>query len=220
MSNSSTLDLAAIYPYLLETSLREDKLLQQLREETAKDPMARMQIAPEQGQFMALLVKLISAKRIIEVGTFTGYSALCLAKAMGAQGKLICCDINSDWTTMAQRYWQQAGVQRQIDLRIAPASETLQQLIQQGQSGQFDMAFIDADKENYDRYYEQCLQLIRPEGLILLDNVLWSGRVAEPTFQDADTVAIRQLNEKLKRDERVDISLLPMADGITIARKR
>lgn len=220
MSNSSTLDLAAIYPYLLETSLREDKLLQQLREETAKDPMARMQIAPEQGQFMALLVKLISAKRIIEVGTFTGYSALCLAKAMGAQGKLICCDINSDWTTMAQRYWQQAGVQRQIDLRIAPASETLQQLIQQGQSGQFDMAFIDADKENYDRYYEQCLQLIRPEGLILLDNVLWSGRVAEPTFQDADTVAIRQLNQKLKQDERVDISLLPMADGITIARKR
>ncbi len=220
MSNSSTLDLAAIYPYLLETSLREDKLLQQLREETAKDPMARMQIAPEQGQFMALLVKLISAKRIIEVGTFTGYSALCLAKAMGAQGKLICCDINTDWTTMAQRYWEQAGVQRQIDLRIAPASETLQQLIQQGQSGQFDMAFIDADKENYDRYYEQCLQLIRPEGLILLDNVLWSGRVAEPTFQDADTVAIRQLNEKLKRDERVDISLLPMADGITIARKR
>ena len=179
-----------------------------------------MQIAPEQGQFMALLVKLISAKRIIEVGTFTGYSALCLAKAMGAQGKLICCDINSDWTTMAQRYWQQAGVQRQIDLRIAPASETLQQLIQQGQSGQFDMAFIDADKENYDRYYEQCLQLIRPEGLILLDNVLWSGRVAEPTFQDADTVAIRQLNQKLKQDERVDISLLPMADGITIARKR
>ena len=220
MSNSSTLDLAAIYPYLLETSLREDKLLQQLREETAKDPMARMQIAPEQGQFMALLVKLISAKRIIEVGTFTGYSALCLAKAMGAQGKLICCDINSDWTTMAQRYWQQAGVQRQIDLRIAPASETLQQLIQQGQSGQFDMAFIDADKENYDRYYEQCLQLIRPEGLILLDNVLWSGRVAEPTFQDADTVAIRQLNQKLKQDERVDISPLPMADGITIARKR
>lgn len=220
MSNSSTLDLAAIYPYLLETSLREDKLLQQLREETAKDPMARMQIAPEQGQFMALLVKLISAKRIIEVGTFTGYSALCLAKAMGAQGKLICCDINSDWTTMAQRYWEQAGVQRQIDLRIAPASETLQQLIQQGQSGQFDMAFIDADKENYDRYYEQCLQLIRPEGLILLDNVLWSGRVAEPTFQDADTVAIRQLNQKLKQDERVDISLLPMADGITIARKR
>lgn len=220
MSNSSTLDLAAIYPYLLETSLREDKLLQQLREETAKDPMARMQIAPEQGQFMALLVKLISAKRIIEVGTFTGYSALCLAKAMGAQGKLICCDINTDWTTMAQRYWEQAGVQRQIDLRIAPASETLQQLIQQGQSGQFDMAFIDADKENYDRYYEQCLQLIRPEGLILLDNMLWSGRVAEPTFQDADTVAIRQLNEKLKRDERVDISLLPMADGITIARKR
>ena len=121
---------------------------------------------------------------------------------------------------MAQRYWQQAGVQRQIDLRIAPASETLQQLIQQGQSGQFDMAFIDADKENYDRYYEQCLQLIRPEGLILLDNVLWSGRVAEPTFQDADTVAIRQLNQKLKQDERVDISLLPMADGITIARKR
>ena len=220
MSNSSTLDLAAIYPYLLETSLREDKLLQQLREETAKDPLARMQIAPEQGQFMALLVKLISAKRIIEVGTFTGYSALCLAKAMGAQGKLIRCDINSDWTTMAQRYWQQAGVQRQIDLRIAPASETLQQLIQQGQSGQFDMAFIDADKENYDRYYEQCLQLIRPEGLILLDNVLWSGRVAEPTFQDADTVAIRQLNQKLKQDERVDISLLPMADGITIARKR
>ncbi len=220
MSNSSTLDLPSIYDYLLENSLREDELLFELRKVTAEDPMARMQIAPEQGQFMALLVNLLSAKRIIEVGTFTGYSALCMARALPEDGELICCDVSTAWTTIAKDFWQRAKVDHKIQLHIAPANKTLENLIQTGRSGQFDMAFIDADKENYDQYYEQCLQLLRPNGLILLDNMLWSGRVADDQFQDEDTVAIRALNCKVRDDERVEISLLPVADGITLARKR
>lgn len=220
MSNSSTLDLPSIYDYLLENSLREDELLFELRKVTAEDPMARMQIAPEQGQFMALLVNLLSAKRIIEVGTFTGYSALCMARALPEDGELICCDVSTAWTTIAKDFWQRAKVDHKIQLHIAPANKTLENLIQTGRSGQFDMAFIDADKENYDQYYEQCLQLLRPNGLILLDNMLWSGRVADDQFQDEDTVALRALNCKVRDDERVEISLLPVADGITLARKR
>lgn len=220
MSNSSTLDLPSIYDYLLENSLREDELLFELRKVTAEDPMARMQIAPEQGQFMALLVNLLSAKRIIEVGTFTGYSALCMARALPEDGELICCDVSTAWTTIAKDFWQRAKVDHKIQLHIAPANKTLENLIQTGRSGQFDMAFIDADKENYDQYYEQCLQLLRPNGLILLDNMLWSGRVADNQFQDEDTVALRALNCKVRDDERVEISLLPVADGITLARKR
>jgi predicted O-methyltransferase YrrM len=219
MSNKPTLDLTQIHTYVTEHSIRDDKILQALRAETAKDDMARMQIAPEQGQFMALLVRLINAERIIEVGTFTGYSSLCMARALPDHGELICCDVNEHWTAIAQRYWRAAGVADKIKLVLAPAMETLQRLIDEGRSEQFDMAFIDADKAHYDGYYELCLQLIRPNGIILLDNMLWRGRVADPRKQDADTVAIRKLNEKLKQDERIDISLLTIADGVSLARK-
>ena len=220
MSNKPTLNLEFISDYVFEHSVRDDALLQALREETAQDDMARMQISAEQGQFMALLVKLIGAKRIIEVGTFTGYSSLCMARALPDDGELICCDLSEQWTNVAKRYWQQAGVQRKIKLVLAPARDTLQSLLDDQQQGQFDLAFIDADKESYDDYYEQCLQLLRPNGLILLDNMLWSGRVADPESTDEDTVAIRQLNQKLKTDQRVDISLLTIADGISMIRKK
>lgn len=220
MSNDSTLDLKSLYGYLLENSLRDDPLLKQLRDETANDPLARMQIAPEQGQFMALLVKLIGARNLIEVGTFTGYSSLCMARALPDDGYLLCCDIDENWTGIARRYWQQAGVSHKIDLQLAPAADTLQARIDAGDNNRFDLAFIDADKENYARYYEQCLQLIRPNGLIIFDNMLWSGRVADPHVNDDDTRALRDLNRFLLQDERVDISLLPMADGITLVRKR
>lgn len=220
MSNDSTLDLKSLYGYLLENSLRDDPLLKQLREETARDPLARMQIAPEQGQFMALLVKLIGARNLIEVGTFTGYSSLCMARALPEDGYLLCCDIDENWTRIARRYWQQAGVADKIDLQLAPAADTLQARINAGDHDRFDLAFIDADKENYGRYYEQCLQLIRPNGLIIFDNMLWSGRVADPQVNDDDTRALRDMNRFLLQDERVDISLLPMADGITLVRKR
>lgn len=220
MSNSSTLDLSSIYDYLIENSLRDDEILAELRDETAKDPMAIMQIAPEQGQFMALLVKLLGATRIIEVGTFTGYSALCMARALPEDGELICCDVSTTWTNMAQKYWQRAGVEKKITLHIAPAAKTLQNLLDEGRSEQFQLVFIDADKENYDQYYEQCLQLIQPNGLILLDNMLWSGKVADEQYQDKDTLALRALNSKIRDDQRVDASLIPLADGIMMARKR
>ncbi len=220
MANRSDLNLSTLYPYLFEHSVRDNPLLKQLREETAQDAMARMQIAPEQGQFMALLVELMQAENIIEVGTFTGYSSLCMALAMGPQGRMICCDINTRWTDTAQRYWHMAGVSERIELRIAPALETLQALIDSGQQEQFDLMFIDADKENYDRYYEAGLQLIRPGGLILIDNVLWGGRVIDPLANDAETQAIRALNKKLHQDERISLSLLPLADGLTLALKR
>ena len=220
MSNTPTLDLSAIYGYVQEQSIRDDALLQSLRQETAKDEMARMQIAPEQGQFMALLVKLIDARRIIEVGTFTGYSSLCMARALPQDGELICCDVDENWTNIARQYWQQAGVQQKIKLVLAPAADTLQSLLDEGGAGKFDLAFIDADKENYDLYYEQCLELIRPNGLILLDNMLWSGRVADDSCVDVDTEALRALNKKLKSDQRIDLSLLTIADGISLIRKR
>lgn len=220
MSNTSTLDLQSLYPYLLEHSLRDDVLLQALRDETAQDPMARMQIAPEQGQFMALLVKLINARNIIEVGTFTGYSSLCMARALPEDGYLLCCDIDARWTSVAQRYWKRAGVDHKIELVLAPATDTLQSCLDNARQGQFDLAFIDADKENYGHYYELCLQLLRPNGLILFDNMLWSGRVADPAVTDVDTEALRKMNRLLLNDERVDISLMPMADGITLVRKR
>ena len=220
MSNSSTLDLQSLYGYLLDNSLRDDPLLRQLREQTAQDPLARMQIAPEQGQFMALLVKLTGARRVIEVGTFTGYSSLCMARALPEDGYLLCCDVDDYWTGIARQYWRKAGIEDRIDLKLAPAVDTLQQLLDQGQQGSFDLTFIDADKENYDRYYEQSLELIKPNGLIIFDNMLWSGRVADPDHNDIDTMSLRELNRKLHQDERVDISLIPMADGITLARKR
>lgn len=220
MSNTSTLDLQALYPYLLAHSVREDSLLQRLQAETARDPLARMQIAPEQGQFMELIARLIGARRIIEIGTFTGYSSLCLARALPDDGLLLCCDIDAHWTGIARRYWQEAGLSHRIQLRLAPALDTLDELLRESQHNRFDLVFIDADKENYDAYYERSLQLVRPGGLIMFDNMLWSGRVADERVQDIDTVALRALNLKLKGDDRVDISLLPMADGITLARKR
>ncbi|MBA53745.1 MAG: SAM-dependent methyltransferase [Pseudomonadales bacterium] len=210
----------AIHHYVFENSVRDDELLKALREETAQDEMARMQIAPEQGQFMALLVNLIGARRIIEVGTFTGYSSLCMARALPEDGEMICCDLDPTWTDIAQRYWQKGKVDHKIRLVLAPALETLKSLLDEGQQNRFDLAFIDADKENYDHYFECCLQLVRPNGLILLDNMLWSGRVADPAVNDADTTALRALNSKLKQDDRIELSLLTLADGLTLARKR
>jgi len=209
-----------LYDYLLKNSLREAEVLQQLREETAQHRAAIMQIAPEQGQFMALLVQLLGAKRTLEVGVFTGYSSLVVAMALPEEGRVVACDVDPEATAIAQRYWQAAGVAHKIDLRLAPATETLDQLIAEGQAGSFDFAFIDADKRNYPRYFEQCLQLIRPGGLIAVDNVLWAGRVVESDSDDKRTQAIRAFNRALHQDERVSLSLLPVADGLTLAMKR
>jgi predicted O-methyltransferase YrrM len=199
-----------LYDYILSVSLREPEVLRQLREETA---------AYEQGQFMALLIKLIGARRTLEVGVFTGYSALWVALALPVDGQIVACDVNAEWTAVAQKYWREAGVAHKVDLRLAPAAETLRELIDQGQQEEFDFAFIDADKTGYDTYYEYCLELVRPGGLIALDNVLRHGRVVEGGGQDENTVAMRALNRKLHADERVDISLVPIADGLTLARK-
>jgi caffeoyl-CoA O-methyltransferase len=220
MANRS-LDLTdQVYDYLLEVSLREHPVLARLREETAELPLSIMQIAPEQGQFMRLLVQILGAKRCLEIGTFTGYSSLSVALGLPADGQIIACDVSVDFTEIALRYWAEAGVADKIDLRLGPAIETLDDLLKEGASGSFDFAFIDADKENYLPYYERCLKLIRPGGLIAVDNVLWNGSVADPEKTDADTQAIRELNQKLRDDERVDISMVPIGDGLTLARKR
>lgn len=209
-----------LYQYLLDVSLRETPLLKRLRDETALLPTARWQIAPEQGQFMAMLVQLTGARRILEIGTFTGYSAICLAQAMPADGKLICCDLPGDYNAIARRYWHEAGVLERIELRLAPALETLSALERSGQGESFDLIFIDADKANYPVYLEHALVLARQGGLILFDNVLWSGRVLEQNPDSADTRAIQALNRTLKRDQRLDLSLLPVGDGLTLCRKR
>jgi Predicted O-methyltransferase len=209
-----------LYDYLLSVSLREPDILRQLREETASYPMARMQISPEQGQFMALLVQLLGATKTLEVGVFTGYSSLCVALALPPNGKIVACDVSEEYTAIARRYWQAAGVADKIDLRLAPALETLDELLAAGQAESFDFAFIDADKGNYEGYYERSLQLIRPGGLIAIDNVLWSGRVADPQEQGNNTQALRALNEKLHDDERITLSMVPIADGLTLALKR
>ena len=206
--------------YLLSVSLREPELLLRLREETAALPSSRMQIAPDQGQFMALLVRLMGARRCLEIGVFTGYSSLVTALALPDDGRIVACDVSEEWTSIARRYWRAAGVEHKIDLRLAPALQTLDALLAAGQGGSFDMAFIDADKESYVAYYERALELLRVGGLIIVDNTLWSGRVADPDDADADTVALRHFNEYLHRDERVDLSLLPVGDGLTLARKR
>ena len=210
----------ALYQYLLDVSLRETPLLKRLRDETQALPMARWQVAPEQGQFLALLVKLTGARRLLEVGTFTGYSALCMAAALPVDGSLICCDIPGDYNAIARRYWQEAGLAGRIDLRLAPALETLAELERQGQGGQFDLVFIDADKANYPSYLEHALRLLRVGGLAVFDNTLWSGRVLETSPESADTRAIQALNLALKEDVRVDLSLLPIGDGLTLCRKR
>lgn len=220
MSNRTiTLD-DRLYEYLLNNSLRETDIQRRLRQETMQLQMARMQIAPEQGQFMALLVELMGASRIIEVGTFTGYSALWMAQAMPEGGKLICCDINNEWTAIGERYWQLAGLADRIDLRIAPALETLRRLLDEHGANAFDIIFIDADKTNYANYYELGMKLIRSGGLLIIDNTLWGGAVADPKEHDEDTAAIRELNRRLHKDERVSVSLLPVGDGLTLARKR
>lgn len=210
----------ALYQYLLDVSLRDTPLLRRLRDETQALPSARWQVAPEQGQFLALLVKLIGARRILEVGTFTGYSALCMAQVLPGDGSLVCCDLPGDYNATARRYWQEAGVQQLIDLRLAPALETLASLEQQGQGNSFDLIFIDADKANYPAYLEFALRLLRTGGLVVFDNTLWSGRVLEVAPASEDTQAIQALNRALKDDPRIDLSLLPLGDGLTLCRKR
>jgi predicted O-methyltransferase YrrM len=220
MSNKTFTLSEELYGYLARVSLREPAILAKLRDETARDPMARMQIAPEQGQFMSLLLRLMAAKRCIEVGVYTGYSSLCLALALPADGYLLACDISEDWTRTARRYWGEAGVADRIELRLAPALETLDGEIASGRAGSYDFAFIDADKGNYVNYYERCLTLLRAGGLIAVDNVLWSGRVIDDADQSDDTRALRAFNARLKDDERIDLSLVPIADGLTLCRKR
>lgn len=210
----------SLYQYLLDVSLRETPLLKRLREETALLSSARWQIAPEQGQFMALLVQLMGARRIVEVGTFTGYSAICMALAMPDDGRLICCDIPGDYNATAERYWSEAGLASRIEQRLAPALQTLAALEAEGLAGSMDMLFIDADKANYPAYLEHALRLVRQGGLILFDNTLWSGRVLETNSQCADTCAIQALNLALHDDPRIDLSLLPLGDGLSLCRKR
>lgn len=220
MSNR-TLDLSdKVYDYLLTHSLREPELLAELQRETGQLEMSIMQISPEQGQFMSLLVKMLGVKRAIEVGVFTGYSSLSVAMAMPVDGELIVCDTNEEWTEIAHRYWQRAGVSERITLMLAPALNTLESLIKGGQAGQFDFAFIDADKTNYKNYYECCLELIRPGGVIAIDNVLWDGAVADEKDESEDTRAIRELNDYIYQDERVDLSMLPIGDGLSLVRRR
>ena len=209
-----------LYDYLLGASLREPDVLRRLREETAAHPKSQMQIAPEQGQFMALLARLMGARRALEVGVFTGYSSLAVARALPEDGHLVACDVSEEYTAVARRYWQEAGVDQKIDLRIAPAAETLDALLEDGQAGTFDFAFIDADKTGYDGYYERTLRLLRSGGLVVLDNMLQGGAVADPADDSASVQAIRALNAKLHEDARIHLSLLPVADGLTLALKR
>ena len=222
MSNRTIQVTDDLYEYLLSVSSREPDVLRRLREETAAatGDRFRMQISPEQGQFMQLLARLTGARRALEVGVFTGYSSLAVALAMPDDGRLVACDVSEEWTSIARRYWAEAGVDHKIELKLAPATETLAGLVAAGEAGTYDFAFVDADKGNYAAYYERALELLRPGGLIAVDNTLWSGRVADPSVDDPDTAAIRAFNETVHRDERVDLSLLPVGDGLTLALKR
>lgn len=219
MSSSNAFIDPGLYEYILSTTLRDDPLLSDLRAETARMSEGGMQISADQGQFMAMLVKLIGASRAIEVGVFTGYSSLSVARALPDDGRLVACDVSVEYTEIARRYWERAGVAGKIDLRIGPAVDTLDGLISGGETGTFDFAFIDADKGNYPRYYDRCLQLLRSGGLVLVDNALWGGRVADPERTDDTTAVIRELNGEAARDTRVEVSLLPIGDGILLARK-
>lgn len=209
-----------LWEYMRSVTLREPDLPRRLREETARLPSSSCQISAEQGQFMALLMHLMGARRTIEVGVYTGYSSLVVAQALPEDGRIIACDINEEWTSVARRYWREAGVERKIDLRIGPALATLDHLIESGQSGQFDFVFIDADKTNYANYYERALVLLRRGGLVGVDNVLWYGRVIDASFDDPDTRAIRAFNQQIKNDDRVWLSMLPVRDGLTLACKK
>ena len=220
MSTKSYLIPEALYPYIQSVSLNEPSLLKELREVTANEPRGGMQVPPEQGQLLQLLVKLIGAKRCLEIGVFTGYSSLAVALALPADGRIIACDVSVEWTNIARRFWQRAGVADKIDLRLAPGVETLDRLLATGQRGTFDFVFIDADKLNYWNYYERAFELTRDGGLIAIDNTLWYGRPVDPSDQREETVAIRDFNQKLYRDERVLISMLPIGDGLTLALKK
>lgn len=219
--SSKTLDLTdQVYTYLLKNITAESLAARELRVETlSTQSMAAMQVSPEQASFMAFLVQALGVKQAVEVGTFTGYSALAVAQALPEDGRLIACDVSREWTDIGRKYWKQAGVDHKIDLRLAPATETLNRLIADGHEGQFDFAFIDADKSNYAVYYEQCLTLLRKGGIVAVDNVLWGGRTADPTFTEASTTAIRQLNALIADDGRVTATMLPIGDGLTLARK-
>ena len=220
MSNRTLSLTDAVYDYLCDHSLRETTVQRQLRRATHKMENSVMQISPEQGQFMQFLVSIIGASNTIEVGVYTGYSALCVALGLPEDGRIIACDINEEWTKIALEYWKKAGVADKIDLQIAPALDTLTELEKKGRKNHFDFAFIDADKVNYDIYYEKCLNLVRPGGVVAIDNVLWSGAVADVSAMDENTKAIRSLNAKLHKDERVDLSMIPLGDGLTLVRKK
>jgi predicted O-methyltransferase YrrM len=220
MSNVSLGLPPDLHSYLVRHGVREPDILRRLREETASLPQHGMQIAPEQGAFMALLVQLSGARRAIELGTFTGYSSLAVALAMPPDGTIVCCDISDEWTSVARRYWAEAGVADRVDLRLAPALETLDALLASGAAGTFDFAFIDAAKRDYPDYHERIVQLLRTGGLAVYDNVLWDGGVIDKSMTDADTVGVRRINERLATDERVTISMIPVADGLTLALKR
>jgi predicted O-methyltransferase YrrM len=209
-----------LYQYLLDISVKEHPVLRALREETYKSGEENFQSSPEQAQFMAFLVKLLNVEKMLEIGVFKGYSTLAFALALPESGKVFACDNNKEWTDIGSHYWQKAGIDHKINLYLAPALETMNDLIAQGHSNSFDLAFIDADKRNYDSYYEYSLKLVKPGGLILIDNTLWYGKVAEPSINDKQTLSIRNLNEKLKDDTRVDISMLPIRDGLTLVRKK
>ncbi len=219
MSNRTLSIDDRIYDYLCDVSINESELLRQLREETTKIEYSVMQISPEQGQFMSLLIKLMGATRAIEIGTFTGYSSICIASAMPENGKLVCCDISPQWTDIAEKYWVLAGLENKIDLYIQPAEQTLQMLLDDGAERSFDFIFIDADKQNYIMYYEMALRLLRKGGMIAVDNTLWSGAVADPENTEAGTRAIRRFNEMIKNDDRVSQSLLTIGDGLTLILK-
>lgn len=208
-----------LYDYLQKVSLREPEILAKLRAETAANPRGRMQIAPEQGQFMGFLVRLMGAKKTLEIGVFTGYSSLVVALALPPEGRIVACDVDEEVTNIARRYWQKAGVSDRIDLHLAPALDTLDQLIANGEENTFDFAFIDADKRNYINYYEKALTLVRPGGMIAIDNVLWSGQVADPQVNDPRTEALRAFNQSLQSDERIELTLVPIGDGLTLAWK-
>ena len=220
MANASMGLPADLEDYLVRHGVREPDILRRLRDETALIPQHNMQIAPEQGALLALLVELVGAKRCIEVGTFTGYSSLVVATAMPPDGTIVCCDVSEEWTSVARRYWAEAGVADRVDLRLAPALDTMDQLLAAGAEGTFDFAFVDARKSEYPDYHERIVRLLRPGGLAAYDNVLWGGAVVDESRQDVDTLAIRRLNDRLAADERVTIAMLPLADGVTLARKR
>jgi predicted O-methyltransferase YrrM len=209
-----------LYTYMVHVGVREDPLLARLRDETARLPQHDMQIAPEQGAFMALLVELMGARKTIELGTFTGYSSLAVALALPPDGRIVCCDMSEEWTNVARRYWQEAGVADRVDLRLGPALATLDRLIADGEEGTFDFAFVDAEKSEYPDYHERLMQLLRAGGLLVYDNVFWGGEVANPSVKDQSVEGVRTLNERLRTDERVTVSMIPVADGLTLARKR